>query len=258
MWENLLGGMSGNWGALIGGLLGAIDARNQPDSMTTNQGGTSSSIYGQMLPNEIAAPATQALASFQDLFNSGSGYNVAGVNPVTDAAISRLQNLGSNPFATGAGINPYLDSVFNTAADSTQNRLASEFAHAGRLNTGSHQQARSQELQNLAAGIYAPGYEAERSRQYGAIESNLGRDFASVLPMLSAGDYLRSIQQQQYDAPMTSFNRYLSGLQGLLPFFPGTQTQSTEQTGSVTQPLFSNPLAGALGGAQLGSLFTRG
>lgn len=237
--DGLLGGLGGNWPALIGGILGAIDARNQPDSMTTSQGGTSTSTYGQTLPAEITGPAGEALAALQGLFNAG--YNVAGIDPASTAAISGLQG-----FAGGGGINPYLDTVFGAAADATQNRLASEFARAGR-NVSASLPARSQELQQLAAGIYGPGYEAERQRQFG-----------SLLPLLGAGDYLRGIEQQQLDAPTTNLMRYFSGLQGLLPFFPGTQTQSTEQTGSVTQPLFSNPWAGFLGGAQLGSLFSRG
>jgi hypothetical protein len=78
---------------------------------------------------------------------------------------------------------------------------------------------------------------------------------ASVYPMLQGGEYLRNVQQDQLNAGNTSFNQYLAQLQGFLPFFPGTQTQNTSQTGSVTQPLFNNPLAGFLGGAQLGSLF---
>lgn len=239
MLQNLLGGMSGNWGPLIGGLLGALDARNQPNSMTTNQGGTSSSTYGQTLPAEITGPAGEALTALRGLF--GGGYNVAGVNPASSAAVSGLQN-----FAGGAGINPYLDTVFNSAADATRNRLTTEFARAGR-NIQASAPARSEELQHLAAGIYGPGFEAERQRQ-----------FSSLLPLLGAGDYLRGVEQQQLDAPTTNLMRYFSGLQGALPFFPGTQTQNTTQTGSVTQPLFNNPFAGFLGGAQLGSLFSRG
>jgi hypothetical protein len=367
--SSLFGGGLGDWAPLIGGLLGAVDAHNQPDSMTQSTGGTSSSTYGQTLPNEIQAPAMQALASLQQHISNGGGYQSAGVDPMTYAALSQLQNRGTNPFASGGmnntaptssafasgarantaptmsgfgtgqyantaptassfaggqSINPYLDQVFNAAADSTQNRLGTEFAHAGggALNSGSHQQARSQELQNLAAGIYAPGYEAERNRQYGAQESsvdrllaqmdsnlsrqygaqesglnrllsqtegnlgreygaaesglnrllsqtdsnlarqygategNLSRDLSAVMPMLQGGEYLRNVQQDQLNAGNTSFNQYLAQLQGFLPFFPGTQTQQTSQTGSVTQPLFNNPLAGFAGGSLLGkSLF---
>jgi hypothetical protein len=367
--SSLFGGGLGDWAPLIGGLLGAVDAHNQPDSMTQSTGGTSSSTYGQTLPNEIQAPALQALSSLQQHINNGGGYQSAGVDPMTYAALSQLQNRGTNPFASGGmnntaptssafasgaranaaptmsgfgtgqyantaptassfaggqGINPYLDQVFNAAADSTQNRLGTEFAHAGggALNSGSHQQARSQELQHLAAGIYAPGYESERnrqygaqessvdrllaqtdsnlgrqygaqesglnrllsqtegnlgreygaaesgldrllsqtdsnlSRQYGATEGNLSRDMAAIYPMLQGGEYLRNVQQDQLNAGNTSFNQYLAQLQGFLPFFPGTQTQNTSQTGSVTQPLFNNPLAGFAGGSLLGkSLF---
>jgi hypothetical protein len=239
MWDNIMGGMSGNWGSLIGGLLGYADARSQPDSMTTNQGGNSASQYFTTFPDEIAGPARDALSSLRGLY--GNGYQVAGANPASMAAISGLQG-----FAGGGGINPYLDSVFNSAADSTRTRLASEFARSGR-NIQASAPARSEELQHLAAGIYGPGHEAERQRQ-----------FSSLLPLLGAGDYMRGIEQQRLDAPYTALDRYLGGLGGLMPFFPGTQNQTTQQTGAVTQPLFNNPLAGFLGGAQLGSLFTQG
>jgi hypothetical protein len=237
MWDNIMSGLGGNWGSLAGGLLGYLDARNQPDSMTTNQGGNSASQYFTTFPDEIAGPAREALASLRGLY--GNGYQVAGADPASMAAISGLQG-----FAGGGGINPYLDSVFNSAADSTQTRLASEFARSGR-NVKASAPARSEELQHLAAGIYGPGYDAERQRQ-----------FASLLPLLGAGDYMRGVQQQQMDAPYTGLERYLGGLGGLMPFFPGTQNQTTQQAGNVTQPLFNNPLAGFLGGAQLGSLFT--
>jgi hypothetical protein len=320
-------GWLNNWGSLITGGLGLLDSLNQPDSLTQTQGGTSTSTSGMQLPAELTGAANQGLQGLLGLFNQG--YQRAPISPLIGSASSRLSSLGSNPFATGANfnaaptmtdfanpasgylqnalptaskfaggqtINPYLDQVFNTAADATQNRAASEFAHAGRLNTGSHQQTRSQELQNLAAGIYAPGFESERQRQYGAaesdiqrqlaqreanlgrqfgameagvdrglsqmdanlgrqygaIESNLGRDLSRVPLEMALGDYMTQFGQQEMDAPWMNLQRLLGGLGGLAPFYPGTQTQSTTQTGNVTQPLFSNPLAGFLGGAQLG------
>lgn len=233
---SLGGGILGNVGGfmrknpeLIGGILGAADALSQPDSMTTNQGGTSSSTYSSTLPGEITGPAGEALASLRGMFGGGG----AGVDPVTSAAIERLQGFGGT-------VNPYLDTVFNTAADATRGRLASEFAGAGRRVGGvDHQGFRSDELQQLAAGIYGPGFEAERSRE-----------FAAQPQLIGAGEYLRNI-------PFDNLLKYLGGLQGLMPFFPGTQTQNTTQQGSVTQPLFNNPWAGFLGGAQLGSIFGR-
>jgi hypothetical protein len=319
-----------NWGSLIGGGLGLLDSLSQPDSITQTQGGVSTSTSGMQLPAELTGAANQGLQGLLGLYNQG--YQRAPISPLIGSAASRLSGLGTNPFATGnfndaattsgfasgtsipllnsgptasmfAGgqtINPYLDQVFNTAADATQNRSASEFAHSGRLNTGSHQQTRSQELQNLAAGIYAPGFEAERQRQYGAaesdiqrqlaqreanlgrqfgameagvdrglsqmdanlgrqygaIESNLGRDLSRVPLEMALGDYMTQYDQQGMDAQWTNLQRLLGGLGGLGSFFPGTQTQTTEQTGNVTHPVFNNPLAGFAGGALLGrSLF---
>lgn len=222
MWENLLGGLRGNWGTLAGGLFGAIDANNQPDSMTSSYA-----------PDPALTGAGQdVLAQLRALFANG-GPGVADIDPASLAAIQGLQG-----FADGSGINPYLNTVFNTAADATRGRLSSEFARSGRnVNGVDHEGYRSDELQQLAAGIYGQGYENERQRQYG-----------SLLPLLGAGDYSRSITQQQLDQPLTNAMRYSGGLNSLLPLFPGTNTQ----------PLFNNPWAGFLGGAQLGSLFSGG
>ena len=213
MWENILGGLRGNWGSLAGGLLGYLDANNQPDSMT--------SIY---------APDPALTAAGRGLLDTlPTGYTAAGLDPATTAAIQRLQGFG------GEAINPYLDNVFNTAADATRSRLSSEFARAGRNVGGAdHAGFRSDELQTLAAGIYGQGYEAERNRE-----------LASVAPLLAAGDYSRGVTQEQLNAPMTGAMQYMAALNGLLPLFPGTNTQ----------PLFSNPWAGFLGGAQLGRMF---
>jgi hypothetical protein len=218
MWDQIMGGMSGNWGPLIGGLLGYADANNQPDSMSSSYAPDAA----------ITGAGRDALAQMQALFANG-GPGVAGMDPASLAAIQGLQG-----FASGNNINPYLDNVYNSAATSTQNRLTSEFSRGGR-NLDARFPARSEELQHLAAGIYGQGYENERQRQYG-----------SLLPLLGAGEYSRGINQQQMDQPYQNQLRYSAGLNSLLPLFPGTNTQ----------PLFNNPLAGFLGGAQLGSLFT--
>jgi hypothetical protein len=220
MWDNIMGGLSGNWGSLIGGLLGAADAHNQPDSMT--------STYGP--DPALTGAGRDVLARLQALYANG-GPGVAGADPASLQAIQGLQG-----FASGNNINPYLDSVFNSAADSTRNRLTSEFARSGR-NIQASAPARSEELQHLAAGIYGQGYENERQRQYG-----------SLLPLLGGGEYMRGINQEQMNQPYNNQLRYSAGLNSLLPLFPGQNTQ----------PLFNNPWAGFLGGAQLGSLFSQG
>jgi hypothetical protein len=182
--------------------------------------------------------------------------------------------LGSNTapttssFASGANINPYLDTEFNAAADATQNRLSSEFANAGQVGSPQNQQARSQELQQLAAGIYGPGYQNAQNLQYGAQEagvsrglqqqdSNLNRTLQGAQTALPIAQYMQQQQQQQLNGPQTSLNSYISQLGGLAPYFPGTstQTQATNQTGNVTQPLYNNPITSAVGGGVMGSYY---
>ena len=53
--------------------------------------------------------------------------------------------------------------------------------------------------------------------------------------------------------PRITYHKHDNSFHQMAPFFPGTQTQSTTQTGNVTQPLYNNPWAGFLGGAQLAS-----
>lgn len=273
---------------LIGGALGALSAKKAPKQQTTTQGGSSVSqnTSSVQLPAALTGAADAALGRAQSLF--GQGMPIAPVSQQVTNAAQMLQNLGTNVpghntmptssvFAGGQTINPYLDQVFNAAANATQNRRATEFANAGRLNSDSHQGARSEELQTLAAQIYGGGFESERQRQYGAAEAgvnralsqaeaNLGRDFSATegnldrvlqaAPQLfGIGQYLQQQQQQQLNSPQNSLDQYINQLNALGSFYPGTTTtqSSTDQTGNVTQPLYNSPLAGFAGGAQLGS-----
>jgi hypothetical protein len=259
------------YSSLIGGGLGLIDSLLQPDSKTTTQGGTSQSVQQSQLqlPSQITGAAGTALDRANELL--GKGRQFAPLPSVIARATDNIGNLGQNTapttssFANGANINPYLDTEFNAAADSTQNRLGTEFAAAGQSMSPQHQGARSQELQTLAAGIFGPGYENAYNRQYGAQEagvqrgltqadSNLNRTLQAAPLALQLGQYQQGQTQQQLDSPTTSLDQYIGQLGGLSPYYPGTQTQSqaTNQNGSVTQPLYNNPVLGALGGASLG------
>jgi hypothetical protein len=225
---------------LIMGGLSLLGAKKAPKEQTTQQGGTSygTQTSSTQLPPELMGAAQQALAQSGSL--QGFGQQVAPTSPFVNQAANQL-----SAFASGGAINPHLDKVFNAGADATQNRLATEFSMsgAGGVNNPSHQQARSQELQLLAAQTYGQGHENERQRQ-----------FASQSPLVGVGQYLQQDQQQRMNAPWDSLNTYINQLGALSPFFPGTttQTQSTNQQGSVTQPLYSNPMSAFAGGAMLG------
>lgn len=280
---------------LIAGGLGLLSSRNAPEQQTVSQGGRHSG--GQVTDATSTAqtqidPRLQQTAGrlLQRIYEPGG--TVAPLNYTTQGASQFIRNqlgqpLGTNPFATGGmnqfasggGINPYLDNVFDTAAGATQNRLASEFARAGRYGSGANQQARSQELQTLAANIYGPGFEAERQRQFGATEANLGRRFNATEANLgrgyglqsqalglapSIGGQIQARNQAQADRPSENFNQTLTRLGSLFPFFPstttqrnqGTQSQSGFTSGSQTTPLYNDPFSGFAGGALLGSALT--
>jgi hypothetical protein len=260
------------YSSLIGGGLGLVDSLLQPDQKTTTQGGTSNSTNTSslQLPSQLTGGAGGALDRANQLLSQG--YQVAPLGSAFNTAQDQLTNLPQNnapttsSFASGANINPYLDMTFNAAADATQNRLATEFANAGQINSPQDQQARSQQLQQLAAGIYGPGYQNAQQLQYGAQESGVTRGLqqqdANINRTLQANPLLQQLgmtQQQQaqaqLNAPATGLNQYIGQLGGLSPYFPGTtnQSQSTNQTGNVTQPLYNNPLSSVAGGAILGN-----
>jgi hypothetical protein len=262
------------YAGLIGAGLGLVDSALQPDSTTQTNNATnnSTSTSSLQLPSQITGPASDALTRAGQLL--GQGQQFAPMPYGINKAAGDLATLGQNnapttsSFASGANINPYLDMTFNAAADATQNRLASEYANAGQGNSPQLGQARSQQLQQLAAGIYGPGYQNAQNLQYGAQEAgvsrglaqqdaNLNRTIQAAGPALQIGQYMQGQQQQQLNSPTSSLNSYISQLGGLSPYFPGTSTQSQTgaQTGNYTQPIYNNPLLSALGGAQLGSYF---
>ena len=94
------------------------------------------------------------------------------------------QSLGG--FASGQGINPYLDAQFEAASrglgthfrENVLPSVGAQFGGAGRTGSGAHHQAVRQAQQefgrtsrDLAADIYGRGYEAERGRQLSAAQS---------------------------------------------------------------------------------------
>jgi hypothetical protein len=266
-------------------LLGYMGSRRQPTQQTqTNaQGGTSGYTNGAMLDPNAQASIQHGLNQSRDMYNSGQG-----VSPVYGQAQNAVSQglMGQQKFGGyqgGAGyqgqggyqardVNPYANLAFNAAADATQNRLSGEFARSGR-NLAAAQPARSQELQHLAAGIYAPAYEAEAQRQYGSQESaaqrmygaqEAGADRAYGAAEGAAGRGLSAYQGALGASPYFSqtaqnmgLDQYLQRVQGLAPMLPQTQYGNSQSTGNgaQTSPLYNNPMAGAMGGAMLGNQF---
>ena len=266
MLNNLFsGGGISQWFPLIGAGAGLLDSLTQPDSQTTTQGGTSTSTQTQTPNPAISAAGQDALAQLQGLNQTGQLGQVPNLASEISLASQRAGELsnyqpGTSMFASGMDINPYLQSAFDRAANLTQPRLQSEFARAGRSGAPAQGTLRADELGAISSGLLLPLMEAERNRQFQATESGLNRglsaaglNLSALNPLMTAGQLSMNQQQQQLNSPFTGFSQYLSGIQGVNPLLPSTQTQNTSQTGNVTQPLYSSPISSALGGALLGS-----
>jgi hypothetical protein len=107
----------------------------------------------------------------------------------TSAFCSLAQSADGRYLPGNGNSNPYLDATYQAAANpmvntfmtSTSPRTDSQFEAAGRFNSGANnnaqsinQQALSQGLGTLAAGIYEPAYENERNRQVNAATAEGG------------------------------------------------------------------------------------
>lgn len=190
-------------------------------------------------------------------------------SPVNHAAQSYATGvLGSAPTSQfGGASNPYLDQTFNRAADQVQNRLQSGFAGSGR-NIEAARPGASQEMNDLATGIYGGAYEAERNRMASDLERQRSLQFgvAGLAPTLANQDYgdiaqlanvggqvedltgrMMEDQAARWDfsqnAPQANLDNYLARISGS---FPGGTT-------TATTPTYRNRAAGALGGAATGA-----
>jgi len=201
------------------------------------------------------------LGQAQDLYQNG-GTPVVPFSPYSEQAIqgtaTRAQNgsplvSAANDYVTKSlqggflGSNPQLDNMFNRAALQTQNQLASQFAGAGR-NVDASMGLRSQQLNDLATGIYGNAYNTDRQLQQQALGSAIplaNQDYVDLAQLRGAGQSVEGLAQEYAAQPANALNQYL-GQVGAIP--AGTTT---------TQPLYRNTGAaiagGALTGAQLGS-----
>lgn len=185
-------------------------------------------LYGQGSPVIPFAPQTeQALQLTQQRALSGS--------PVTRAGQDYITNTLQGGFL---GSNPYLDQTFNRAALSTQNQLASEFARSGR-SVDASEGLRSQQLNDLATGIYGGAYDAERNRMQGVLpygQSYANQDYADLGQLRGVGSEIEGLAGQYANAPDVALDQYLARVRGN----DYGQTQVTQQPQSRS--------AGFLGG----------
>jgi hypothetical protein len=223
-----------------------------------NQGGSGSSTT-RVEPPKYQLPYLQTgLSEAQGLYDRQQGQNtvapfssetqqgLAGItqraqtgSPITGAA----DNLATTTLNGGfMGANPQLDNMFNRAAMQSRGQLASQFAGSGR-NIGASEGLRSQQLNDLATGIYGGAYDQERNRQMQTLSmspqlANAG--YADFDRLLGVGAQREGLQQEQLDAPGRNLDQFLTRVSGNYG-----QTQIAPNT--------RNRAAGAMGGGMMGA-----
>lgn len=240
-------------GAGIGGLLGYLDAKNQPDSLTIKNEidpRLANLWYGADGTGGIAGQAANVYASQQGqpnpLMQAGQQISgMAGQTPDWATLVSQAKGQwDSNPW-----VQQQQDAITNKT---TQNLLQNIMPNigSGAESVGGYGGSRQGIAQGLAISNMntdlAPALANLASNAY---ENSQNRALSSAQ---SAGSYGLNNQAQQAgllgtgatmqsNAPWANLNNFRTAISGA----PGNS--------STTTPLFNNTTAGALGGANLGS-----
>lgn len=187
---------------------------------------------------------------------------VAGFSPQQNQAISGITSLATNnPTLSAAqnytqsvlngqpANNPYLNSEFNQAADTVQNRLESEFAGAGQPVVNSLP-LQSDEMNNLATDLYGGAYNTGVQQQENALGNSgnvVNNQLGLQQGLFNAGGAVQNLGQQYIQAPQTFLSNYLSQVGQ----YGGNQV-TTQKPLSTTQQI-AQGITGAQAGSSLGS-----
>lgn len=181
-----------------------------------------------------------------------------------------MQQMAATASGDYLNSNPYLDQMFGTMAGRMGEQfnravmpgLEARYSAAGRMGSGLEQRAFADANQNFAdslaqlgAQIYGQNYQQERGRQmdasnalYGMQQGALGavpQSFATLASpygqLIEIGRARENQARYEADEPARRLAQYMAMVSG-----------NYGQASTQTQPLYSNPAAGALGGALSG------
>lgn len=147
------------------------------------------------------------------------GQTLANIAPEQEMGLTRMATraMEGSPLLTGsqqltqrtqAGqfvnpeSNPYLPYYFQRGAEQIIPQIDSQAIKAGRYGSEAWGEMRGRALGDLAAGIYAPAYEAERQRQVQASQFAPGlaaQDYGDIARLLAVGEERRALEQQTID-----------------------------------------------------------
>lgn len=205
------------------------------NSLTPGVSGSPGGTY--TLPNgqTVTVPATPGVSASS---------LVAPMNPAEQGGLSSMisaagQGQGmansaaaANQFETSGALlnpasNPYLTNTFDLAANSVQNKLASEFAGAG-SNVINSLPVQADEMNNLATQLYGGQYDTglQAMTQASAMSPNIQQGlYTPGQQLYGAGQTQQQQQQNIINAPYNALSWY-SGLLGLNGSSLGGSSQS--------------------------------
>jgi hypothetical protein len=203
----------------------------------------------------------QGLQGADQIYQSGIENYAVPFSPETESALAMATNRATagSPVNQAAqnyttqtlnggfmGANPWLDQMFNKASGAVTNQVQSNFGTAGRNPRGIDAAGFAQEGYNdLAAQIYGGDYQAERGRmqQLAPFAGQIANaDYTDIGQLANVGAQRDAYTREAATAPGRNLDNFLARINGM----PGS---------TITQPMERNWLAGATGGASMGSMF---
>lgn len=171
-----------------------------------------------------------------------SQYDYAMNDPMQAKAQSYYGNV------LGGDTNPYLDSMFNRAANQVQSRLSSQFAAAGRYGSGDQARETAQAYNDLANQMYGGQYNTDQQRMMQAAQVAPQSAYQGFARQAGAAEGLENFD---YNQQMAQLNQYLGMMQPMLGA-GGTQTTPITRNKTLETIGAISSLAGAAGGVMTG------
>jgi hypothetical protein len=139
--------------------------------------------------------------------------------------------------------NPFLKSAVQDALGMAASTHAGQFGGAAgaNLSNSGYQESLARGLGAAATNAYSNAYNQERQNQLSSMQLAPTLGVADATLLGGVGSQQDSLSRAQYLSPWENLNNYRAMLDGN---FGGTTSQQT--------PFFTNPIAGALGGALAG------
>lgn len=230
--------------ALLGGVLGSQSGAKQSGTITNVQDVPEwMKPYYQNLYNTAQTQATEANAlnpQEQQGIDALTQRATAG-SPVMGAASAELQKTINGDYLDPA-TNPYLQATYDRGLAGVKKALTPSFGQMQAFGQNSgYNQALARGAADLGTGIFGGNYQQERTRQASAANQAptfAAADYNDATQLLNAGQYKRNAKQQG--------TQFMSGVLNGSPFK------------SSSQPYYTNPTAGILGGALTGAAIGKG